>query len=127
MFLCYCFALVLAILVMTPDLYAQAPAVTASPAPGTFVAVANAVAGDEVKAPTVLDGVLEKLEAAGGLIAGLLILLEIALRALPTKKALSVLVPVQYFVDKIAALLLWLSKAILKPLIEAANRTKKDA
>lgn len=54
--------------------------------------------------PTWFDKVLAALAASGGLLAGLALIFEIVLRIFPSKKPLSVLIPVRYACVSLAAI-----------------------
>jgi len=79
---------------------------------------------DAVPAPTFLDGVIKFIsELSPSLIAGLLVVVEFILRATPSVKPLSILVPAKYACQGLAFILEW-AAGLLDKLIIVAQNTK---
>lgn len=76
-------------------------------------------------APNFLDKLLEAIKNSGGIVAGALVVVEIFLKLFPSKKPLSILVPVKYCVDSLITILSWLSNAVLIPVINLANKSEE--
>lgn len=93
------------------------------PAPPAVVASTITAAPTAPVPPTTFDKILEAIKNSGGIVAGLLVLFEIVVRIFPSKSPLSILVPVKYFVDSFATILLWLSN-LLVSLINIANKSQ---
>lgn len=80
-------------------------------------------AQDAVVPPTFLDGVLNWIDGlSAGVVAGVIAVVEIILRLVPSHKALSVLVPVKYVLDGVCKVFSWAS-GLLAVLIASLNRT----
>jgi hypothetical protein len=92
-----------------------------SPTPAASAAPAE-VAGPS--APTYADKLIELLKKSGAVVAGFLVVAEIAMRAFPTKNPLSILLPLKYALDSLAFVLTWASSSVLVPLINAANKSQ---
>ncbi len=65
--------------------------------------------------------------SAGQIIAGVLMVIEFAMRSWPTTKAWSLLVPVDKVIVAAATILTWVSTNITKPLIGFANNVNPPA
>lgn len=87
-------------------------------------ATAEAPVLENVDAPKYFDKLIELLKSSAALVAGLVVAFEVALRAFPTVKPLSLLVPLKYAVDSLLYILGWLSN-LLVSLINVANKSKQ--
>lgn len=82
-------------------------------------------APQEVPGQSFFDKIISAIKISGAVVAGILLLFEMAVRILPSKKPLSLLLPVKYAVDSLVFILSWLSSALLVPMIEIANKSKE--
>jgi len=73
--------------------------------------------------PTYLDSALKAIGLSGGTVASILVVFELILRAVPTAKPLSVLIPVQYAFAGFGAILSFLGDLTNK-LIGVANNVQ---
>jgi uncharacterized membrane protein (UPF0136 family) len=80
---------------------------------------------DAVPAPTYLDAILAYLQnLSPAVVTGVLVLVEFALRAWPSAKPLSVLVPVRYGLSGVSVIASWAAAFVDKVIIVAQNSKK---
>jgi hypothetical protein len=85
---------------------------------------APAPAAEEVAEPNYLDKILAALAASGGLLGGLMIVFEMLMRAFPSKKPLSLLIPARYALSGLATIMKFLADVCDKLINIAQNAPK---
>lgn len=76
-------------------------------------------------APDLLDKALALIDKSTAMVAGFLAVCEVLLRAFPSKKPLSLLVPAKRIIDGLVKILNFLSESILAPLINHAQKSEE--
>lgn len=78
----------------------------------------------EVAQPSYLDKLMAMLAGAGGLVGGLVIVFEMLMRAFPSKKPLSLLIPARYFCNAMSVILKFVADVMDKLINVAQNAPK---